>query len=301
MIKRSIYIESECHLSIENEQLKISNKSTGELNSLPVEDLGFIMLDNRMITYTHCALQKFAEYNIATIICDEKHLPISMLNPLIGHSTQTATYKSQLNSSESIKNNLWKQTIIAKIKNQAKVLKNNGKESIFLNNLVKNVKSGDSNNREAIAAKHYWKELFDIPNFKREREGIYPNSLLNYSYSIIRAGIARALIASGLLPTIGIHHQNKYNYMCLADDIMEPYRPFADAFVYQFIKDNPEIHSINKDFKLQALKVLTSDVKMRNLIRPMMIAFSYTTSSLAKCIDGKQKLINFPEITNGTK
>ncbi len=295
MIKRSIYIASECHLSIEDEQLKITNKSTGELDLLPLEDLGFAMLDNRQITYTHWVLQKFAEYNIAAIICDASHLPTAIINPLVGHTTQTASYATQLKASESLHKALWKQTIVAKINNQANLLKKIGKDDKFLKNLAKDVKSGDTENREAIAAKYYWKNIFEIENFKREREGIYPNALLNYSYALIRAGIARALIGSGLLPTIGIHHRNKYNPMCLADDIMEPFRPFADELTLNFINNNPQIDTINKDFKLQSLNLLSRDTKMRSLMRPMMIAFTYTSSSLAKCFAGKQKTINYPE------
>lgn len=296
MIKRTIYVSSECHLSVQDEQLKITNKSTGELNALPIEDIGYIILDNRQITYTHWVWQKFAENNIAAIICDSSHLPAAMVNPLSGHTTQTATYVAQIQASEPMRKSMWKQTVVAKINNQAAVLKQAGKDNKFLKNLVKNVKSGDIDNREGVAARHYWSNLFDIKGFKREREGIYPNELLNYTYALIRAGIARALIASGLLPTLGIHHQNKYNPMCLADDIMEPFRPFADKLVYNFIIDNPTNNRLNKDFKLLAMNLLASDAKMRNIIRPMMIAFTYTTASVAKCFQGKQKTINYPEL-----
>lgn len=294
MIKKTVYISQPYYLSVKLGQLQMSNKETGELSSLPLEDIGFIVLDCKQITYSHTLIQQFAKENIAAVFCDDNHHPASMLYHLDSNQVQTQSFGDQIKASEPLKKNLWKQVIIAKIKNQAALLKKYNKEYKILLNLSNDVKSGDTDNREAAAAKYYWKYLFDDIDFKRDRFGDAPNNLLNYTYAILRAAIARALAGSGLLPTVGIHHRNKYNSFCLADDIMEPYRPYADEIVYNYTLDTNNSSEITKEFKQKAFQLLVTDVKFTKVIRPLMIGISFTSSSLVKCFSGELKSINYP-------
>ena len=159
------------------------------------------------------------------------------------------------------------------------------------------VRSGDPDNLEARAAAYYWKNVFTTyPNFVRDREGTPPNNLLNYGYAILRAIIARALVGSGLLPTLGIHHHNRYNAYCLADDIMEPYRPYVDQLVLDIIQCNLEISDITRDFKMQLLGIPMLDVVINGKRSPLMIAAQQTTASLARCFAGESKRISYPEM-----
>ncbi len=295
MIKRTVYISNPFYLNIKNEQLQLTNKDSGEINSLPIEDVGFLILDNKQIIATQTVFQKCAEQNISVVICDDSHHPTSMLFHLDTNTIQTEIFAAQANASEPLKKQLWKQTVQAKIRNQAALLKKYNIENAYLLNMAKDVKSGDIDNREGAAAKYYWKNLFPIENFKRDRFGDPPNQLLNYTYAILRAAVARSLSGSGILPTLGIHHRNKYNSFCLADDIMEPFRPFADEVVLNWILSN-EYNTITKEFKIQVLNLLTRDTFFTKTKRPMMIGLTFTTASLAKCYQGKQKTINYPTL-----
>ena len=292
MIKRTLYFGSACHLKIKDEQLVITNRETGELNQAPVEDIGFVILDNQGITFTHSVFQKLAENNSAVVICNPKHHPGSMLFHLDTNQLQSEKFRNQINASVPLKKQLWQQTVKAKILNQAEMLSRIGLNSAHLKRLAKQVKSGDPSNEESKAARIYWKEIFGN-NFKRHREGLQPNSALNYGYAILRAAVARALAGSGLLPTLGIHHKNRYNAFCLADDIMEPYRPFVDSLVYD-IKDDIDEDDLTKEVKAELLKLITCDVIIGKHKRPLMIALSQTTASLSKCFDGELKKIDYP-------
>ena len=236
MIKRTLYFGNPAYLSLRNSQLVINlpdangmDDRTGH-NTIPVEDIGVVVLDHHQITITHGLMEALLANNTAMITCDSSRMPVGLMLPLSGNTTQHERFQAQIDASLPLQKQLWQQTVQAKIENQAYVLKNQRKV-IVKNMLVwaNDVKSGDADNLEARAAAYYWANLFsDIPDFRRGREGIPPNNLLNYGYAILRAVVARSLVASGLLPTLGIHHHNRYNAYCLADDIMEPYRPFVD-------------------------------------------------------------------------
>lgn len=295
MIKKTVYISKPYYLSVKLEQLCMTDKESGEVNTLPLEDIGFIVLDCKELTYSHSLIQSFAKENIAAIFCDDNHHPASMLYHLDSNQVQTQSFSDQLKASEPLKKNLWKQVITAKIRNQALLLEKYNKENLILKNLSKEVKSDDNDNREGIAAKYYWKYLFNEIDFKRDRFGEPPNNLLNYTYAILRAAVARAIAGSGLLPTIGIHHKNKYNSFCLADDIMEPYRPYADEIVYNYVQAHDNYRELTKDFKKCALELLAVDVRHSNVKRPLMIGLTFTSASLAKCFSGQSKVINYPK------
>lgn len=307
MIKRTLYFGNPAYLNLKYEQLvvqlpEVKNNETlpesfknSATTTIPIEDIGIIVLDNKQITITQGLLEKLIDNNCALITCDSSHLPIGLMLPLNGNTTQNERFRQQINASLPLQKQLWQQTIQAKITNQATVLQT--KRGIEVRNMivwVNEVRSGDPNNLEARAATYYWKNLFPmIPNFKRDREGIYPNNLLNYGYAILRAIVARALVISGMLPTLGIHHHNRYNAYCLADDIMEPYRPFVDMLVVELYDNNPTDVNFNT-IKAKLLNIPVLDVMLDGKRSPLMVAVSQTTASLYKCYEGEQRKILYP-------
>ncbi|MCO6500328.1 MAG: type II CRISPR-associated endonuclease Cas1 [Vicingus serpentipes] len=296
MLKRTLFFGNPYHLHTENLQLKAACKESGEIKSVPIEDIGFAVFEHPQITFTQSVMQLLAENNTAVVFCDAKFHPSSMLLHLDTNQVQTERFKAQINASEPLKKQLWQQTIKQKIINQATALNKAGKEGEeALLYLSKQVLSGDSTNQEAQAARRYWSKLLG-ENFTRERYGNEPNPALNYGYAILRAATARALSGSGLLPTLGIHHRNKYNSYCLADDIMEPYRPFVDLLVVDMQKQNLNCIDLGKQEKAHLLQLLTQDVIINGKKSPLMVALSQTTASLSRCFEGKGKRISYPEV-----
>ncbi|MEE1302072.1 MAG: type II CRISPR-associated endonuclease Cas1 [Bacteroidales bacterium] len=311
MIKRTLCFTNPAYLSLKNNQLVIklpeveTNSSLPEdfkaeaTKTIPIEDIGIVVLDNKRITITQGVMEALLENNAAVITCNESHLPIGMHLPLVGNTTQTERMRYQIEASLPLKKQLWQQTISAKIQNQAAVLKQmRGTEVRNMLKWASEVKSGDSENLEARAAVYYWQNAFPmIENFTRSREGVSPNNLLNYGYAILRAIVARALVSSGLLTTLGIHHRNKYNAYCLADDIMEPYRPYVDRLVMQLYDKYPNCEELTKELKAELLQIPVLDVVISGKKSPLMIAVSTTTSSLQKCYSGELRKIVYPIIT----
>ena len=310
MIKKTLCFSNPIYLSLRNAQLVLhlpeveSNKTLPEAikkeaeHTIPIEDIGVVILDNRRITITSGVMEALLENNCAVITCNQKSMPVGLLLPLCGNTTQNERFRSQLEASLPLRKQLWQQTIKQKILNQEYVLRTNtDKETNCMRVWSNDVRSGDPDNLEARAAAYYWKNLFiNYPNFVRDREGTPPNNLLNYGYAILRAIIARALVGSGLLPTLGIHHHNRYNAYCLADDIMEPYRPYVDQLVLDIIQCNLEISDITRDLKMQLLGIPMLDVVINGKRSPLMIAAQQTTASLAKCFAGENKRISYPEM-----
>lgn len=292
MLKRTLFFGNPCYLSVKDKQLLIEQKETGNTHKVPIEDIGFVVIESQQITLTLPLLEEFTENNVAVIFCDSTHMPNSMLLNLDGHHLQSELFRAQIDASEPLKKNLWKQTIESKIYNQAALLKKTGKNSSLLTPFYSNVKSGDTDNREGAAARIYWNEMYGN-HFIRDRYGSCPNNLLNYAYIVLRAAVARGLTGSGLLPTLGIFHHNRYNAYCLADDIMEPYRPFADELVYNLYTKG--LRELTTEVKAEILKLLANDVYFEKTMRPMMVGISQTTASLARCFSGEQKKIIYPE------
>ena len=303
MIKRTLYFGNPAYLSLRNSQLVINlpeangmDDRTGN-NTIPIEDIGIILLDHKQITITQGLLEALLSNNAAVITCDSSRMPVGLLLPLSGNTTQSERFQAQIDASLPLRKQLWQQTIQAKIGNQAYVL-NTCRNAVVKNMLawVDEVKSGDSDNLEARAAAYYWANMFPaIPEFRRGREGTPPNNLLNYGYAILRAVVARSLVASGLLPTLGIHHHNRYNAYCLADDIMEPYRPFVDKLVVELTDSGEDIQELTKSLKAKLLSIPVLDVIINDQRSPLMIAVGITTASLAKCYLGEARKIVYPE------
>lgn len=295
MIKKLLTFGNPYYLSTRMQQLVIANKETGEETTRPVEDLGVVIIDHPQITFTSSLMQLLAEHNVALVICDSKHHPSSMMLHLDTHHIQAERFRQQISASEPLKKNLWMQTIKAKVRNQAAVLKAVGENPLALENLANKVASGDPTNIEGQAARIYWKQLFG-ESFLRDPDGPPPNPSLNYGYSIIRAAIARALVGSGLLPTLGIHHRNKYNSFALADDIMEPYRPYVDLLVYRQRQTIGDYHNLTKERKAEFLQLLHSDVENKGNTSPMMVAMENSSASLAQCFAGTIKKPIYPQL-----
>ena len=294
MIKQTLFFSTPVCLSLKNQQLVISWRDSDDKVTRPIEDIGCIVLENQMINVTLPLLNELVKNNVAVILCDNKQMPTAMLQSLDANCTQAESLKYQLNVSLPMKKQAWKQIIEAKIKNQAAILEETCKKGLILKPFYMNVKSGDSDNREGLAAKTYWYCLFG-KDFKRAREGCPPNSLLNYGYSILRAATARALLGSGLLPNLGIFHKSRYNAFPLADDIMEPYRPYVDNIVLQLLKDCKQ--DLDKESKAAILRVLSCDVKIGQVTRPLQIALTITTASLVRYYAGESKKISLPYIS----
>jgi CRISP-associated protein Cas1 len=313
MIKRTLCFSNPAYLSLRNSQLVVKMPELEKANvpdrlkqeavrTIPIEDIGVVLLDHKQITTTQALLEALLENNCAIITCDSNHLPVGLMLPLCGNTTQSERFRDQIDTSLPLKKQLWQQTIQYKIRNQAAVLQQvNGSVARNMLAWATEVKSGDSDNLEARAAAFYWRNLFaDRPDFVRDREGEMPNNLLNYGYAILRAVVARALVASGMLPTLGIHHHNRYNAYCLADDIMEPYRPYIDALVVDICRKGLADDTLTTDLKRELLQIPTLDVVIGGRRSPLMVAVAQTTASLYKCYSGELRKISYPEIEQNT-
>jgi CRISPR-associated protein Cas1 len=295
MIKRTLFFGNPAYLSTKNEQIVISYPDKEqETKTVAIEDIGVIVLENQQITITNGLLEKLTHNNVALITCDQQHLPIGLLMPLDGHTEQSERFKHQINASAPLKKNLWQQTISSKITNQAGLLKEKGIPMRKMELWAKEVTSGDALNHEARAAVYYWQNLIPVENFTRGQKGIPPNNLLNYGYAILRAITARAIVSSGMLPTLGIFHRNKYNAYCLADDIMEPYRPYVDLIVCHIMATEDDYEQLTIAIKKQLLSIASIDVFIDGKTSPLMVAMSRTTHSLHQCFEGTSRKILYP-------
>lgn len=301
MIKKTILVENKSAITTKNQQLVL--KSEVRESSIPIEDIGFLVLDHPEIYLSIPAMNLIVENNTAIIICGSNHLPNGMFLNLNSHHIQQEIFKNQIEASVPLKKQLWQQTIIEKIRNQGELLAKITENKNAFDFLASKVLSGDTSNMEGVAAQQYWKN-FPLPNheidgIKRERYGDYPNNFLNYGYAILRAATARALSGSGLLNTLGIHHKNKYNAFALADDIMEPFRPIVDEKVFDIMKRYQE-QELNTAIKAELLQILTQTVYFKEEKSPLMVGLQKTASSLQQCFTGNRKKIKYPKLWNLT-
>lgn len=303
MIKRTIFISSACDLHAKLEQLQIRFKESVRTESVPLEDIGILMVENRQCSISTALLDELMQHNVAVIFCDQKFHPSGMMYPFSGgHHQMSLRHRYQLEAPLPLKKQLWQQITQSKIRNQARVLKqlNLPYEPMLL--WASKVKSGDPENLEGRAAAHYWAHIFKdhIHSFTRDPEGNAPNSWLNYLYALIRAAIARAIAGAGLLPVLGIHHRNQYNAFCLADDLMEPYRPIADYFLVQAINQADAWQFLDTGFtpelKRKFLEIFTQDVLLKEERSPLLIATQRTAYSLAACFQKEKKTLLLPEL-----
>ena len=264
--------------------------------SVPIEDIGLVILDNPQILLTNALMMALNDNNSAIMSCDTSHLPYGLMLPMFSHHAFTEKFYCQLEASVPLKKNLWQQTVVAKIENQAALLKQIDQPTDKMDFLARQVNSGDTQNVEGRAAAYYWDTLFGEKSFIRHRFGEPPNNLLNYGYAILRAVIARSLVGSGLFPTLGIHHHNKYNPYCLADDIMEPYRPYVDRLVLEIIEEEDYYEDLTPQLKKRLLEIPVIDIEIERKSSPLMIGAQRTTASLASCFSGETRKIVYPEL-----
>lgn len=309
MIKRTLYFGNPAYLNLRNGQLivrlpEIENNDTlpesfkkETVASIPVEDIGVVVIDHQQVTITQGLMAALIENNAAVIVCNDTHHPTGLMLPLDMHNIQHERFKAQIDATIPLKKQLWQQPVEAKVGNQAALLKKAGYDPGRLMAFARSVKSGDPENIEGTAAHYYWSNLFkDHFGFTRDRYGHPPNNLLNYGYAILRAITARSLVGSGLLPTLGIHHSNKYNAYCLADDIMEPYRPFVDEIVFNISAIGMDCTELSAELKKRLLAICTVDIYFEDERSPLMVGMQRTTASLAQCFEGERRKIIYPEL-----
>ncbi len=300
MIKRTLFFENPAYLSTKNEQLVVNYPDALlQTKTVPIEDVGVVVLEHQQITITNALLQKLTANNVAIVTCNTRHMPIGLLLPLEGNTEQSERYKNQIEASIPLKKNLWQQTISAKISNQAALLRAKDIPCRKMEIWAKEVTSGDAQNHESRAAVFYWQSLSGILTqgkgiFTRGQNDDSPNDLLNYGYAILRAITARAIVSTGLLATLGIFHRNKYNAYCLADDVMEPYRPFVDLLVCDIMQTQNDVEGLTTALKKQLLGIASMDVNLDSKTSPLMVAMSRTTHSLHQCFEGSSRKILYP-------
>lgn len=299
MIKQTLAFTNPAHLSLKNAQMVIDTRSDRGVLTRPIEDIGVVMVESHCVTITSALLAALLANNTAVIVCDGKHMPSGLMLPLAGNSLITERVRRQVAASLPLRKQLWQQTVAAKIMNQGRLLRSLSSEpAACMAKWAGMVRSGDADNLEARAAIFYWRHLFaDNPKFMRGDELDGVNSLLDYGYAILRAIIARAVVATGLMPQLGLFHSNKYNAYCLADDLMEPYRPYVDQIVWSIRESHAgkEI-ALTPEVKKELLQIPVADVEISGLRRPLMVAANMTTSSLWKCYNGEARKLAYPEM-----
>ncbi|NLX07952.1 MAG: type II CRISPR-associated endonuclease Cas1 [Phycisphaerae bacterium] len=293
MIKRTVEISSSpCRLSLRQEQMILQREGQDDV-SIPCEDIGVLVLDQPAVSVSGQVLTALLEKEAVILLCGPDHLPAGMLVPFSANLVQTQRFREQIAAKLPLQKQLWKQIVQAKIRHQADLLGKDHPDYSRLIALTYRVKSADTSNVEAQAARIYWQAIFCDSRFRRKREGDAPNNFLNYGYAVLRAAVARALCCSGLHPSIGIHHRNKYNAYALADDLMEPFRPMVDARARQIALDGKT--EIDRDVKAHLLAVLTDTVQLGDTAGPFMVALPRMTASLARCFAGEQKTLEIPQ------
>ncbi len=306
MIKRTLYFGHPARLSLKDNQLVAQIPEFTDINgfqskertvTVPVEDVGVVLLDHSQIALTHALINYLMQNNAVVIPCNEKHLPSGYLLPLVGSTLQQERYEAQVSASLPLKKQLWQQIIQAKIGNQAGVLQELGQDFEPLLYYKRSVRSGDPDNYEARAAAFYWQRVFGNQlgeGFTRGRFEDDPNNLLNYGYAVLRAVVARSLVAAGLIPTLGIHHHNRYNPFCLADDIMEPYRPYVDRVVARVLAEVEDVSILTREIKAKLLVIPAVDAMIDGRNSPLMLATQRTANSLVECFEGKSRKLLLP-------
>ncbi|UCE99916.1 MAG: type II CRISPR-associated endonuclease Cas1 [Planctomycetota bacterium] len=296
MIKRIVEISrARTHLSIKYGQL-IIRQDGKEDSRIPCEDLGVLLVDHSGVTYTHSVFTELLRYGAAIVLCGGNHHPAGMLLPIESNSMQTERFRQQIGVKELVKKRLWKQIVRAKIKHQAKLAGRDSDVYKVLMLLRDKVRSGDPENIEARASKKYWAVYLQDVQFRRDINGLPPNNMLNYGYMVMRAAVARALCSAGLLPSFGIHHRNRYNAFCLADDILEPFRGFIEAKVREICKGDGVTDELTQEIKARLLEVLYEKVEIGGIKGPLMVGLHRTAASLQRVYAREQTYIDLPKI-----
>ncbi len=293
MLNRVLEIyEENRYLSLTRGFIVIQHGSE-ELGKIPLDDIGVLLLSAQSVSFSKNILNALAEKGCITVLCGKNYAPLSMVLPVYSHYHFAKVIKLQINASFPLKKRIWQQIVIQKIKNQALTLKLCKKDDSvqLIEKIAGMVKSGDSENREAYAAKMYWKALFG-KEFVRDKELPGINSFLNYGYAIMRASMARAVCACGLLPSLGIHHDNNLNQFALADDLFEIYRPLVDYVVYNmFLDDSAELTT---EYKQKLTNTLWVKVRTSEGNSPAFQSMQYLAASFVHALEDKTPTVDLP-------
>jgi CRISPR-associated protein Cas1 len=280
-------------LRVEHRQLVIQPPE-GNSRSVPLEDIAVLVVAHPQVSYTQAVLSNLIESGGAFITCDDKRMPNGMLLPLDTHSTQTARFHLQFELPQPRRKRLWQQVVRSKIAMQIRLLLEHTGGDHGLTPLIGQVRSGDPTNVEARAARRYWTALFG-KEFRRDREAVGLNAMLNYGYAILRAVAARAVCASGLHPSVGLHHHNKYNSWCLADDLMEPFRPCVDRAVYRLSDGGRNVPEMTSEIRGQILHSLTGWLRAYDKQRTLFDSLAIAAQSLHRAMTDSDGELEFPE------
>lgn len=292
MLNRVLEIHEENRYLSLNRGFIVIQHGSEELGRVPLDDVGVLLLSAQSVSFSKNILNALAEKGCVSILCGKNYTPQSMVLPVYSHYLFAKILKNQINSSLPFRKRIWQQVVVKKIQNQALTLRLCGKDSGFLERIATTVKSGDSDNREAYAARLYWKSLFG-KEFTRDKDLEGVNSFLNYGYAIMRASMARAVCSSGLLPSLGIHHENHLNQFALADDLFEIYRPIVDYIVFNL---NPaEETELNHEYKTKLADALWIKVHTSQGDSPAFQSMQYLTASYVRALEDGKAVIDLPE------
>ncbi|OOZ39138.1 hypothetical protein BOW53_12870 [Solemya pervernicosa gill symbiont] len=295
MPKRIVEVSTEgCYLKLRHRQLIIEREGK-EVGTVPIEDMSALVIDHPQTLITQAVLSELVQANVMVISSDEKHQPVGLFLPLDSHTTQTERIAAQIDLGAPTRKGLWKQIVKRKVRAQARVLHDVTGSDAGIAQLEKKVRSGDPDNIEAQAARRYWSRLFDSECFKRDRFAEDQNRYLNYGYAVLRALVSRSLCATGLHPSIGIHHKNRYNSYCLADDLMEPYRPLVDLNVWQIVEDHGHDNEMDREIRRRLIEIIKREVVMEGERLTLQGAIQKSAQSLARVMQGYEKLLSLPE------
>ncbi len=294
MLRKTIEISTPgTRLSVAHRQLRIERPEE-KTATVPIEDIGVLMIDDRRASYTQAVLVELIGSGATVIVCDDKHLPSGMMLPLGGHHVATERHLAQVGASAPTRKQIWRELVAAKLAQQGHALDSFGQTPNGLSEMAKRVRSGDPDNLEAQGAQRYWPMLFG-KDFRRDRDAEGINALLNYGYAVVRAAAARAVVASGLIPTLGVFHKNRSNPFCLADDLMEPYRPFVDWRVKTMIVDLERVPGLDERPTRAAILTLFSETVVVDGRRaPLLLAIEASAASLARTLTGEDKALAMP-------
>lgn len=253
--------------------------------TVPLSDLAVVIVSHPQVSYTHAVLSGLALAGAMFVTCDEKHLPVSMLLPLVTHSLQTERFSAQASLPIPVRKRLWQQIARAKILAQARLLKQRTGVDAGIASLASQVRSGDPSNLEARAARIYWQKVFGDIEFRRDREQDGLNACLNYGYAVLRAIVARAICGAGLHPSLSVHHHNRYDTFCLADDLMEPFRPVVDRVVADLRDDRGADMPLDREARRRILETLLARFEWKDESRSLFDWLGRVAASLAAAIE----------------
>lgn len=280
-------------LSVSHRQLVIERPDQPKA-TLPIEDLGVIIVDDVRASYTQAVFMELLEAGATVVITGHDHLPAGIMLPLDAHHVQTERHRAQVEASEPVKKRAWQALIRGKISQQAAMLEHFNGEDGGLRSMSRRVRSGDPDNLEAQAAQRYWPRLFG-KEFRRDREVGGVNALLNYGYAIVRAATARCIVASGLIPSLGVFHRNRSNPFCLADDLLEPYRPFVDWRVKRLVDDKDGVPTLeDRTARADLLTIFNETVLVEARRMPLLLALQASAASLCRALTEGNPELSLP-------